>query len=875
MIKSNILPDMTPMMEQYLKIKAKHSDKILLYRMGDFYETFLDDAKVVSKALGITLTKRANGKASEVPLAGFPYHALDNYLPRLLQAGHRVAICEQVEDPKKAKGVVKREVVEIISPGTTLSAKVLDQNRNNFLCALYRHRSSYGFAAVDVSTAEFICSEIPENRITEFLDVFQPREIIYSRDQDEELKHRLIHTPISAFTPKEEWLFSYDFTEETVLNHFKVKSLKPFGLKDKPLATIAAGVVLHYLKENFLNELPHLTKIRTIGDKDFMLLDEATRRNLEINATISTGQTEGSLIQVMNNTQTPMGARMIKQLLNQPLIDAGSINTRLDAVEHLMGEKDVGDKVSALLGDIGDLERWLSRLSAGRANARDLNGMRKALETLPELHRLLQNIEDKYLSDLADRLTGLDDVVKIIANAIADNPPLTITEGDIIRLGFNEELDDLKDIAGKGKTWLTEYVQDERKKTGISSLKVGYNRVFGYYIDITRVHIDKVPPEYVRKQTLVNSERYITDELKQYEDKILGAEEKIKTLEYKIFQDIREKILAHTFLIQEAANAVAMIDIIDNFSRLAIANNYHRPEVNDGDELYILNGRHPVVEKSLPPGEDFIANDINMDCIETQIMIITGPNMAGKSTYLRMAGLIVLMGQIGSFVPAEECRIGVVDRIFTRVGASDSLSTGESTFMVEMNETAYILNHATPKSLILLDEIGRGTSTFDGLSIAWAVTEYLHNHKSSAAKTLFATHYHELIDLEKMYPRIKNFNIAVKEIEDQVIFMHKIVPGGTNDSYGIHVGQMAGLPEPVIGRARQILDSLDRDHHLGKKGIGQSHKVQVEPINQMDIFSTTPKTANSPVLQELKKTDINNMTPLEALQFLDHLKRML
>jgi DNA mismatch repair protein MutS len=778
-----------------------------------------------------------------------------------------------VEDPKKAKGVVKREVIEIISPGTTLNEKVLDQRQNNFLCALYHHRGKYGFAAVDVSTADFFAAEVREERIGGFIEAYRPKELLFSKSQETEVRDAFLHRNIAMFTAKDEWLFTYDFTEELVLNHFGVSSLKPFGLAHKPLATIAAGAVLYYLKENYLAELPHISRIVTVEDDEFMILDESTRRNLEINATLISGEREGTLIQVLDHTLTPMGARRLKQVVNQPLIDPRMINRRLDAVSSLLKGK-LYESLREFFREIGDIERWISRLSTGRANGRDLKGVQRALETFPGIIELLKEVEDPLLKELSRELEGLDSISGTIEAAIVENPPLTITEGGVIRSGFNRELDELKEIAAHGKEWLVKYAAKEKERTGISSLKIGYNRVFGYYIDVTKVHQEKVPPEYIRKQTLVNSERYITEELKKYEDKILGAEDKIKELEYKLFQQVREKILEHTGALQDASVSISLLDVLSSFSLQAEKNKYVKPLVHSGDELYILNGRHPVVEHTLPPGEDFIPNDIDMNCGENQIIIITGPNMAGKSTYLRMAGLIVLLAQIGSFVPAEESRIGVVDRIFTRVGASDSLTTGESTFMVEMNETAYILNHATPRSLILLDEIGRGTSTFDGLSIAWAVTEYLHQNSRTAAKTMFATHYHELIELEKLYPRIKNFNIAVKETGGKVIFMHKIVPGGTDNSYGIHVGQMAGLPPEVIKRAENVLRNLEEKQAFPRSG--KRPRLSVAPINQIDLFSGASAAGKtSEVEEELKKIDVNNLTPIEALNILNELKKKL
>jgi DNA mismatch repair protein MutS len=863
------IPDLTPMMEQYLAIKARHEDKILLYRMGDFYETFLEDARTISRILGITLTKRANGKAAEVPLAGFPYHALENYLPRLLQAGHKVAICEQVEDPRQAKGVVKREVVEIVSPGTTMHERVLDQQSNNYLIGVYQYRQKFAFAAVDISTGDFICSEVEAGRIEAMLAIYNPREVIYSKDQAAEIEAMLEPLQVSALTGKDEWLFTHTFAEDTLLKHFRVTSLKSFGLHEYPLAAIAAGVVLHYLQENFLRDLPHLIRLRYLQFDGFMLLDPSTRRNLELTTGMQSQGPEGSLLAILDSTQTPMGRRLLRQIIQRPLLDAGQINARLDAVQSLFGEKDSLTWLANKLAEIGDLERWLGRLSTGRANARDLNGMQRALAVLPDLSSLLEAYDASLIMEQCQAISGLEEIGEMIAAAITDDPAPTLREGNIIRPGYSRELDELRQLAADGKQWLSNFVHNERQATGISSLKVGYNKVFGYYIDVTKTHLEKVPESYIRKQTLVNSERYITPELKEYEEKIVGAEERSFALEFELFQQLRELILRRAGDLQEAAAAIAMIDVLTTFAGQAAANKYTRPLVHNGDELYILNGRHPVVESNLPAAEDFVANDVHIDPATDQIMIITGPNMAGKSTYLRMTGLIVLLAQIGSFVPADEVRLGVVDRVFTRVGASDNLASGESTFMVEMNETAYILNHATPKSLILLDEIGRGTSTSDGLSIAWAVTEYLHNQPNCAAKTMFATHYHELIQLEELYPRIRNFNIAVREIDGRVVFMHKIVPGGTDDSYGIYVGQMAGLPQAVIERAQSILQTLENPGP-GKSG---RKKDKITPINQLDMFSSS-KQVNTELYKALENITIEQTTPLEALKHLARLKQI-
>jgi DNA mismatch repair protein MutS len=865
--------ELTPMMEQYFKIKAKHNDKILLYRMGDFYETFLDDARTISRILGITLTKRANGKAAEVPLAGFPYHALDNYLPKLVQAGHRVAICEQVEDPKAAKGVVKREVVEVVSPGAVLNAKVLDQKRNNFLAALFYNRQRYGLAVADVSTGDFHTAEFPAAKLDAYIRLFNPRELLFAKGQENDVRDKLFHTDIAALTPQDDWIYTYDFALETLTGHFQQYSLKSFGLENHELAILAASGVIYYLKENYFSNLSHFDRINFINDGSFMLLDDATRRNLEINTTIMGQGKEGSLVHLLDHTCTPMGARFLVSALNQPLVDIEKITARQEVVQALSDYEIMLKDLRELLQQVGDLERWLARLVAGRANPRELMGLKQAFEAIPQIHTLLDPLPKNALKNLIQDFAGSSQIAEIIGTTLTDNPPLTLQEGNVIKAGYSEPLDELRQIARTGKEWLNNYVAGEKSRTGIGSLKIGYNKVFGYYIDVTKTHLDKVPEDYFRKQTLMNSERFITPELKEYEDKITGAEDKIIALEQQLYTDLRERLLAHTKRIAGTASQLAELDMLANFAHIAIANNYARPMLHSGDELFIINGRHPVVEAALPPGTDFIANDVQLSCSDNQLMLITGPNMAGKSTYLRQTGLIVLLAQIGSFVPADECRLGIVDRIFTRVGASDNLASGESTFMVEMNETAYILNHATPKSLILLDEIGRGTSTTDGLSIAWSVAEYLHQNSDIAAKTMFATHYHELTELAELYPRIKNYNIAVREVDDHIVFLRKIVPGGTDNSYGIHVGEMAGLPKEIIRRARQLLDAFADESGLINT---QKKKKIVHSENQLSIFQPAEISQQRDALRDkLRAADLDQMTPIEALNFLHDLKKML
>ncbi len=864
----------TPLMEQYLKIKADYPDTILLYRMGDFYETFFDDAKVISKVLGIALTKRAHGKSAQVPLAGFPYHALDNYLYKLVGVGHRVAICEQVEDPRLAKGIVKRDVIEVVTPGATLSEKLLDHKNNNFLVALSFTDQKIGMSLSDISTGEFYAAEINTNQLIEQLLVFQPKEILVAADQYEEIKTYLKGHIQPVFTKRDDWIYNYDYAYELLLNHFQVHSLKGFGMNKLPAAVGAAGAVINYLQENYKSSLDHIRKIQVINLSDYMILDEATRRNLEIKDPLHENSGSKTLLQVIDETRTAMGGRMLRHWINQPLKVLDKIKQRLEIVEELFLNGEILEKVRDILNECADMERLIGKVATGRANGRDLIYLKDSLCIIPMIKDVIKPSSLKKLKKISSDLNELENVVALIENAIVEGPPLTIGEGGLIRRGYSHELDELYNIANHGKEWLVSEQQKERERTGISTLKINYNKVFGYYIEVTKTNLDKIPPEYIRKQTLVNAERYITPELKVMEEKILGAEEKMNTLEYDIFQNIREEVARETEIIQKNSLTIGFLDCICTFARVALDNHYVRPRINTKNNLYIKKGRHPVVEKFMRPGEDFVPNDVGLDPENEQIWIITGPNMAGKSTFLRQAGLIVFMAQIGSFVPAEEAEIGLVDRIFTRVGASDNLAKGESTFLIEMNETANILNNATDQSLVLLDEIGRGTSTFDGLAIAWAVSEFLHNEKSIQAKTLFATHYHELTELALLYPKIKNYNVTVEEWENKIIFLRKIIPGGTDNSYGIHVAQMAGLPRTVIERAREILTNLEanelspnRTPKLAKRHAGRD----VDP-GQISLF--TP-AAPSVLEKELKKIDLNKITPLEALLKLNELKKML
>ncbi|KAA3617886.1 MAG: DNA mismatch repair protein MutS [Calditrichaeota bacterium] len=862
-------------MEQYLSIKAEYKNVLLLYRMGDFYETFYEDAKTIAKTIGIALTKRAHGKSADVPLAGFPYHALDNYLPKLLNAGLRVAICEQVEDPKLAKGIVKREVVEIASPGATLSDKILDSKANNFLLALTFDDNICGISIADVSTGTFLLAEFPTNFLLDNLVRYQPREILVA-NKDYDFIHNLIQNRLDAIiTKRDDWVYNREYAYETLINHFKSHSLKGYGCDEMDKGVSAAGAIIHYINENYKTRLGHFVSLKVLNLSEFMVLDESTRRNLEISQSNTMQAGTPTLLSVLDFTITPMGGRMMKQWLQHPLLSKKQIITRQKCVEELLGHKNKREELAKLLQEVFDMERLLGKIVTGRANGRDVINLKNSLAILKPVKQLLASQPFKTLAKIAKEINILGKLKDEIEAAIVETPPNSLQEGGLIKPGFCKELDDLRDIAEHGKDWLINYQEKERAATGISSLKISYNKVFGYYLEVTNVHKDKAPDYYIRKQTLVNAERYITPELKEWEEKILGAEDKINQIEYKIFQDIRETVSEYTTDIQKNSTSISEIDCLNSFATAAYENNYIKPEVTESQDLLIVDGRHPVVEKNLPPGSDFIANDTKLDTTSQQVWIITGPNMSGKSTFLRQVGLIVLMVQIGSFVPARKAKIGIVDRIFTRVGASDNLALGESTFLVEMNETANILNNATPKSLILLDEIGRGTSTFDGLSIAWSVVEYIHNNSAIKSKTLFATHYHELTELALLYPRIHNYNVAVEEWEDQVVFLRKIVEGGTDNSYGIYVAQLAGLPSELIERAKEILSNLEANEltpNSKKPKLAQRRAGHRVDQNQINLFEVKEKAK---IEKEMEQIDVNNMTPLQALQKLNELKQMI
>ncbi|MEX0721349.1 MAG: DNA mismatch repair protein MutS [Balneolaceae bacterium] len=880
----------TPLMRQYNQIKQEHPGTVLLFRVGDFYETFSDDAKLVSKELGITLTKRNNG-GDQTPLAGFPYHALDNYLPKLVKKGYKVAVCDQTEDPEAAKKagrkIVEREVTEITTPGVTLSDKLLDHKRNNYIASLFWNGSTVGISFSDISTGEFALSQVDEKNLDSLLAAIQPSELLVQNKWKNKLAESFTHFNITYI---EDWVYEGDYGYKLLTDHFETHSLKGFGVENLKIAHIAAGSLMHYMQETQKAYLRHLRRLYAYESNEYMSLDAATKRNLELTASIQEGGTDGTLISILDKTNTAMGGRLLRRWIMRPLKRLKPIQQRLDAVEKFYKAHDIRNTIREELDQVGDMERLISRICIGRTNARDVVQLKLSLAQIPRIKSQFASIEDPLLEDISARLKLMIDLQERINAALGDDPPASLRDGGMIRDGFNKELDELRDIAKNGKKYIAQIKDDLAKEHNISSLKIGYNKIFGYYIEVTNAHKDKVPDTFIRKQTLVNAERYITPELKEVEEKVLSAEERSKTLEYELFEELRLYVSEFADDIQQVAYAIAELDCLQSFAEIAFRNNYAKPEVHDDEKIDIKKGRHPVVEKSLPLGEPFIPNDTKLDNSEFQILIITGPNMAGKSIILRQTGLIVLLAQVGCFVPAESAYIGMVDKIFTRVGASDNLAAGESTFLVEMNEAANILNNATPRSLILLDEVGRGTSTFDGLSIAWSLAEYLHNHAPVAAKTLFATHYHELNELEQMYERAKNFNVQVKEHDGKVIFLRKLVRGGADHSYGIQVADMAGLPKVVIERAKVILKNLER-HSLDitnkngsiesevsvKKEAAQnlSKKIDKQPeIDQMSLFQTHVDPRFETILNKLEAADPNRLTPIEALMMLTELKRL-
>lgn len=878
------MEQLTPMMKQYMATKEQYKDCILFYRLGDFYEMFFDDAITASRELEITLTGKNCGQEERAPMCGVPHHAVDGYLTKLVAKGYKVAICEQVEDPKTAKGIVKREVLRIVTPGTNLNTQALDETRNNYLMCIVYMADRYGVSISDITTGDYFVTELDSARkLMDEITKFSPKEIIcnhsfYVSGMDiDDLKNRLGITVYSL----ESWYFDDDLCKRSLMDHFKLNSLEGLGLADYDCGVIAAGAILQYLTETQKTSLANLTTLTPYVTGKYMIIDSSTRRNLELCETLREKQKRGSLLWVLDKTKTAMGARMLRSFIEQPLIDKTEINSRLDAIEELNQNAISREEIREYLNPVYDLERLISKISYKSANPRDLIAFKSSLSMLPHIKYLLGDFKKELMKDIYEQMDELTDLCDLIDTSIMDEPPITIKEGGIIKEGCNEEIDKLRHAKTEGKTWLAELESKERDKTGIRNLKIKFNKVFGYYLEVTNSNKNLVPDYFTRKQTLANAERYITPELKELEDIILGAEDKLFALEYDLFNEVRDRIAAEVVRIQTTAKAVAKIDVFASLSLIAERNNYVRPVINEKGVIDIKEGRHPVVEKMIS-NDMFISNDTYLDNGSNRISIITGPNMAGKSTYMRQSALIVLMAQIGCFIPAASAKIGIVDRIFTRVGASDDLASGQSTFMVEMTEVANILRNATSNSLLILDEIGRGTSTFDGLSIAWAVVEHISNPKLLGAKTLFATHYHELTELEGKLSSVNNYCIAVKEKGDDIVFLRKIVKGGADKSYGIQVAKLAGVPETVIERAKQLVEELsDADITAKAREIqaetGTKTKVKTKTYDQVDLeqMSLFDTVSDQDILQELKEMDISTLTPIDALNTIYRLQNKL
>ncbi|MFO7869798.1 MAG: DNA mismatch repair protein MutS [Bacteroidales bacterium] len=860
----------TPLMKQYYQVKAKHADAILLFRVGDFYETFSEDAIKTSEILGITLTRRSNGSASYVELAGFPYHALETYLPKLVRAGQRVAICEQLEDPSQTKKIVKRGVTELVTPGVSLSETILQNKENNFLAAVQFSKSNIGIAFLDISTGEFLVAQGNKDYIDKLISGFQPKEILYDRTKETLFNNSF---PEKLYTYKlDDWIFTTDAAEDKLLSHFEVSSLKGFGIDFMEDAIIAAGAILHYLDITEHKQNNHIRSISRIEKDHYVWLDRFTIRNLELFG--SQNEYAISLLDVLDRTQTSMGARMMKRWLALPLKDKNEIENRLSVVETFVNHTDIHASIREQLHLVCDLERIVARVAAGRILPREIAQLLRAFSSIEPIKEICSHQDNSYLQTLADQLNPCNKLSEKIAHEIVPDPPNNFQKGGIIAEGVSQELDDLRQIAFSGKDYLLELQKTEEERTGIPKIKIAFNNVFGYYIEVRNTHKDKVPEDWIRKQTLVSAERYITEELKEYEEKILGAESKIVVLEQELFYSLVQEISRYIETIQLNASVVATIDCLCSFAYVSNENAYNKPLIEEGTDLNIINGRHPVIETQLPPNEPYIGNDIFLSNATQQIIIITGPNMAGKSALLRQTALIVLLAQIGCFVPADKAEIGIVDKIFTRVGASDNISKGESTFMVEMNEAASILNNVSDRSLILLDELGRGTSTYDGISIAWAIVEYLHENSFASAKTLFATHYHELNEMEKSFSRVKNYNVTVREHKNKVIFLRKLERGGSEHSFGIHVAKMAGMPKSVIKRANEILLDLEGTYRKGNLSKQVDEIAQHREGYQLSFFQL-----DDPVLSQIRdglmKIDINNLTPMEALQKLHDIQHLI
>ena len=862
---------LTPMMKQFLDLKAKHPDAVMLFRCGDFYETYSTDAIVASEILGITLTKRANGKEKTIEMAGFPYHALDTYLPKLIRAGKRVAICDQLEDPKLTKKLVKRGITELVTPGVSINDNVLNYRENNFLAAVHFGKGACGVAFLDISTGEFLTAEGPFDYIDKLLNNFGPKEVLFERG-----KRPMFEGNFGSkfFTFElDDWVFTETTAREKLLKHFEVKNLKGFGVEHLKNGIIASGAILQYLIMTQHTQIGHITSLARIEEDKYVRLDKFTVRSLELMGSMNDGGS--SLLSVIDKTICPMGARLMKRWLVFPLKDVRPINDRLDVVEYFFRQPDFRDLVEEQLHRIGDLERILSKVAVGRVSPREVVALKVALQAVEPIKQACLEADNASLHRIGEQLNVCQSIRDRIDREINNDPPLLVNKGGVIKQGVSVELDELRQIAYSGKDYLLQLQQRESELTGIPSLKIGYNNVFGYYIEVRNVHKDKVPQEWIRKQTLVNAERYITQELKEYEEKILGAEDKILVLETQLYNELVQALSEFIPAIQINANQVARLDCLLSFATAARENNYIRPVLSDDDVLDIRQGRHPVIEKQLPIGEKYVANDVMLDSQTQQIIIITGPNMAGKSALLRQTALITLMAQIGCFVPAESAHIGLVDKIFTRVGASDNISVGESTFMVEMNEAADILNNLSPRSLVLFDELGRGTSTYDGISIAWAIVEYIHEHPKAKARTLFATHYHELNEMEKSFARIKNYNVAVKEVDGKVIFLRKLERGGSEHSFGIHVAKLAGMPKSIVKRADEILKQLERENRQTGTVTGKTITEGPSSAGGMQLsFFQLDDPVLCQIRDEILNLDVNNLTPLEALNKLNDIKRI-
>ncbi len=868
--------ELTPMMKQFFDFKAKHPDALLLFRCGDFYETYCDDALDASRILGITLTRRNNGATQGDAMAGFPYHALDTYLPKLIRAGRRVAICDQLEDPKLTKKLVKRGITELVTPGVAMQDNVLNYKENNFLCALHFGKGSFGLSLLDISTGEFLVDQGNHEYIDKMLADFQPKEILVERGRKAQAE-QMFGSRLCLFE-LDDWVFTEQTATQRLHRHFKVKNMKGFGVQNLQDGLIAAGAILQYLELTQHTHIDHITKIQRIEAERYVRLDNFTVRNLELNHPLHEGGT--ALVDVIDNTISPMGARMLRRWLVFPLREEKRINDRLDVVDYLFRQPDSRDVIEDEMHRIGDMERIVSRVATGRVSPREVVQLKLALQAIKPIKVICMQSQTEVLKRVGENLDTLDELRERIDHCIEPDPPQLVAKGGVIRNGVDPQLDELRQIAYSGKDYLLKMQQREIEKTGISSLKIGYNNVFGYYLEVRNTFKDNVPPEWVRKQTLAQAERYITQELKEYEEKILGAEEKILGLETKLYAETVAYVQQFIKQLQQDAVLVAELDCLLSFAKTAVQHHYVRPVVDSSTVIDIKQGRHPVIETNLPVGEEYIPNDVMLDSKSQQIIIITGPNMAGKSALLRQTALIVLLAQIGCYVPAESAKIGLVDKIFTRVGASDSLSTGESTFMVEMTEAANILNNVTERSLVLFDELGRGTSTYDGISIAWAIVEYLHEHKGAEARTLFATHYHELNEMMKNYPRIRNYNVSVKEMNGKVIFLRKLVEGGSEHSFGIHVAQIAGMPPSIVKRAQTILASLEKEAaqvgNAGKKATRET--LSAMPTAMADDAQLSFFKLDDPVLEQVRDEilglDINNLTPIEALNKLSEIKKI-